>query len=146
MSALTVAPLYCLVAARWGRGAATEPELANWAEVKPRGPEGFGVGCKVNPETREASTSREEEEEEMVRWEVDIVVVIVASGREEAKWPTASNREEQPAPAPLSLVSSHLTLFYLTLYISISPFLTHPLLYRCHGWFVFQPDVCRIVL
>merc|ERR1719278_1361859 len=60
--ALTVAPLYCLVAARWGRGAATEPELASWAEVKPRGPEGK-VGCKVNPETREASTSREEEEE-----------------------------------------------------------------------------------
>jgi len=52
------------VAARWGRGAATEPELANWAEVKPRGPEGE-VGCKVNPETREATSSREEEE--MVR-------------------------------------------------------------------------------
>ena len=60
MCALTVAPLYCLVAVKCGKGAATDPELANWAEVKPLGPEGK-VGCKVNPETREASTSKEEE-------------------------------------------------------------------------------------
>ena len=66
MCALTVAPLYCLVAVKCGKGAATDPELANWAEVKPLGPEGK-VGCKVNPETREASTSKEEEVDMLVR-------------------------------------------------------------------------------
>ena len=53
MFALTVAPLYCFVAGRRGKGSITDPELASWAGVKPRGPEG-DVGWRVNPEAREA--------------------------------------------------------------------------------------------
>ena len=56
MFALTVAPLYCFVAGRRGKGSITDPELASWAEVKPLGPEG-DVGWRVNPEAREAVNS-----------------------------------------------------------------------------------------
>ena len=105
MCALTVAPLYCLVAVKCGKGAATDPELANWAEVRPLGPEGK-VGCKVNPETREASTSKEEEEE------VDMLVVVRPGGGEVGN---CFQQGSRGAGATLSLSSRPLTrlsLFY----------------------------------
>ena len=106
MCALTVAPLYCLVAVKCGKGAATDPELANWAEVKPLGPEGK-VGCKVNPETREASTSKEEEEVE------DILVVVRPGGGEVGN---CFQQGSRGAGATLSLISpSHSSLSILLL-------------------------------
>ena len=105
MCALTVAPLYCLVAVKCGKGAATDPELANWAEVKPLGPEGK-VGCKVNPETREASTSKEEEVE-------DILVVVRPGGGEVGN---CFQQGSRGAGATLSLISpSHSSLSILLL-------------------------------
>ena len=104
MCALTVAPLYCLVAVKCGKGAATDPELANWAEVKPLGPEGK-VGCKVNPETREASTSKEE---------VDILVVVRPGGGEVGN---CFQQGSRGAGATLSL-SSHLALSLVSLYFT----------------------------
>ena len=51
---LSVAPLYCMVAPRWGRGAATEP-CSRWPGVRPRGPEGR-VGWGAARATRGSST------------------------------------------------------------------------------------------
>ena len=104
MCALTVAPLYCLVAVKCGKGAATDPELANWAEVKPLGPEGK-VGCKVNPETREASTSKEEEEVEDI---------LVRPGGGEVG--NCFQQGSRGAGATLSL--SHLALSLVSLYFT----------------------------
>ena len=136
--ALTVAPPYCLVAVRWGNGAATEPELASWAEVKPRGPEGR-VGWRMNPETREASTSRVEVE--MVRWLVGMLLLVVAARRRQSGklLPTGGIESEQPAPAPLSLFHPPSHPLSISLHLSIctvyhSQFISSP----------FSPSVCPI--
>ena len=142
--ALTVAPPYCLVAVRWGNGAATDPELASWAEVKPRGPEGK-VGWRMNPETREASTSRVEVE--MVRWLVGMLLVVAARRRQSGKLlPTEGGIEsEQPAPAPLSLFHPPSHPLSISLHFSIctvhhSQFISPPF----HPLFVQYPCLCAV--
>ena len=114
--ALTVAPLYCLVAVRCGKGAATDPELASWAEVKPRGPEGR-VGFRVNPETREASTSSREEGEEvrniLVHWPAGGKVANCFQRGEEGEQSSRRRRHS------LSTIPSHSPL-YISHPISLS--------------------------
>ena len=137
--ALTVAPLYCLVAVRCGKGAATDPELASWAEVKPRGPEGR-VGFRVNPEMREASTSSREEVEVvrnmLVHWPAGGKVANCFQRGGEGELSSRRRRHS------LSTIPSHSPLYfssYLTLLYIFPSHLTLSVYFSSHPLYIFHP-------